>query len=83
GSVLGTALGLSAAYYLQETGLDFGSAVQGGSMMMPTVFRAHIGAQTFYIGFIPGLFSMVLGNALSGLGIYRRKTAELFKELSV
>jgi putative ABC transport system permease protein len=83
GSVLGTALGLSAAYYLQETGLDFGSAVQGGSMMMPTVFRAHIGAQTFYIGFIPGLFSMVLGNALSGLGIYKRKTAELFKELSV
>ncbi|HRD81034.1 MAG TPA: FtsX-like permease family protein [Saprospiraceae bacterium] len=83
GSVLGTALGLSAAYYLQETGLDFGSAVQGGSMMMPTVFRAHIGAQAFYIGFIPGLFSMVLGNALSGLGIYKRKTAELFKELSV
>lgn len=83
GSVLGTAFGLSAAYYLQETGLDFGSAVQGGSMMMPTVFRAHIGVQAFYIGFIPGLFSMVLGNALSGLGIYRRKTAELFKELSV
>ncbi len=52
-------------------------------MMMPTVFRAHIGAQAFYIGFIPGLFSMVLGNALSGLGIYKRKTAELFKELSV
>lgn len=83
GSVLGTALGLAAAYYLQEVGLDFGSAVQGGSMMMPAVFRAHVGAQAFYIGFIPGLFSMVLGNALSGIGIYKRKTAELFKELSV
>lgn len=83
GSVLGTALGLAAAYYLQEVGLDFGSAVQGGGMMIPTVFRAHVSAQAFYIGFIPGLFSMVLGNALSGIGIYKRKTAELFKELSV
>jgi len=83
GSVLGTVLGLAAAYYLQEVGLDFGSAVQGGGMMMPTVFRAHVSAQAFYIGFIPGLFSMVLGNALSGIGIYKRKTAELFKELGV
>ncbi len=83
GSITGTVLGLAAAYYLQEHGLNFGSAVQGGGMMMPEVFRAYITPQTFYIGFIPGLFSMVLGNALSGIGIYKRKTAQLFKELSV
>jgi len=35
----------------------------------------------FYIGFIPGLFSTVLGTMLSGIGIYRRQTAQLFKEL--
>lgn len=83
GSVIGTVLGLSAAYYLQEYGISFGTAVQGGGMMMPEVFRASIGPEAFFIGFIPGLFSMTLGNALSGIGIYRRKTAELFKELSV
>ncbi len=83
GSVVGTAFGLAAAWYLQEYGLNFGSAIQGGSMMMPETFRADIRAEAFYIGFIPGLFSMVLGNALSGIGIYRRNTAQLFKELSV
>ena len=83
GSVVGTALGLSAAWYLQEYGIYFGSAVQGGGMMMPEVFRAEIGPEAFYIGFIPGLVSMALGNALSGIGIYKRRTAVLFKELSV
>ena len=83
GSVVGTILGLSAAYYLQEYGISFGSAVQGGGMMMPEVFRADITPESFYIGFIPGLLSMTLGNALSGIGIYKRRTAVLFKELSV
>jgi len=83
GSVIGTALGLGAAFYMQEHGLSFGTSIQGGAMMMPEVFRANVTPQTYYIGFIPGVFSMVLGNALSGIGIYRRKTAQLFKELSV
>jgi len=83
GSLAGTALGLAAGWYLQEVGLNFGSAIQGGGMMMPEVFRARIGPQAFYIGFIPGLFSMALGNALSGIGIYKRRTADLFKELGV
>ena len=83
GSVAGTALGLAAAFYLQEYGLDFGDAVQGGGIMMPEVFRTRVGPEAFYIGFIPGLFSMVLGNALSGIGIYKRRTSVLIKELSV
>lgn len=83
GSVIGTALGLSLAWYMQVHGIDMGSAIQGGAMMMPTVFRAHISPETYYIGFIPGLLSMVVGTALSGIGIYKRQTAVLFKELSV
>ena len=83
GSVIGTIFGLAAGYYLQKNGIDMGSAMQGGSMMMPTVFKARVGPEAFYIGFIPGLVSMVLGNALAGIGIYRRQTAVLTKELSV
>lgn len=83
GSVLGTALGLAGAWYLQQHGLDMGSAVESGSMMMPSEFRAVIRPQAFFIGFIPGLFSVVLGNALSGIGIYKRETATLFKQLEV
>jgi putative ABC transport system permease protein len=83
GSVVGTIFGILAAYYLQEHGFDFGNAVQGSVMMMPTVFRTMVTPEAFYIGFIPGLFSMVVGNALSGIAIYKRKTAQLFKELEV
>lgn len=81
GSVVGTAIGLGVAFYLQEQGLDFGDLMQSTSMIMPTVYRARITTSAFFIGFIPGLFSMVLGQALSGVGVYKRDTAQLFKEL--
>lgn len=81
GSVIGTAVGLSLALYLQIHGLDIGSMVKGSSMMMSNVMRAEITGAAWYIGFIPGMFSTVLGAALSGIGIWRRQTAQLFKEL--
>jgi putative ABC transport system permease protein len=83
GSVIGTIIGLSLSYLLQENGLDFSNAMKNATMMMPGVYRAIITPEAFYVGFIPGLFSMVLGTALSGIGIYKRKTAQLFKELEV
>jgi len=43
--------------------------------------RAHITPETWYIGFIPGVFSTFIGTMLSGIGIYKRQTAQLFKEL--
>ncbi|MEQ9443909.1 MAG: FtsX-like permease family protein [Cyclobacteriaceae bacterium] len=83
GSVAGTVVGLGVAFYLQENGLDFSGMMQSVSMMMPTVYRANITPSSFYVGFIPGLFSMVFGQALSGIGVYKRDTAQLFKELEV
>jgi len=81
GSLLGTLVGLGFAYWLQEVGIDVGDMMKSSKMMMPGVFRANITAPAFYIGFIPGLFSVTLGTMLSGIGIYKRKTASLFKEL--
>lgn len=83
GSVVGTIFGLGMAYYLQEVGLDFSSMTKNMGMMLPPVYRASIFPALFYIGFIPGLIAMVLGNALAGFAIYKRKTARLFKELEV
>lgn len=83
GSIIGTALGLGSAYWLQVRGFDIGYMMKDATMMMPTVLRARITLETYYIGFIPGLLSMVLGTTLSGVGIYRRQTAQLFKELEV
>ena len=83
GSIVGTAVGLGASYYLQVIGLDMGDMMQRSTLMMPTVVRTRITPTAFYIGFIPGVFSMVLGNALAGIAIYKRNTAQLFKELEV
>ncbi len=83
GSVVGTALGLAASYYLQENGLDVSAFMKNVTMMFPTVYRAVVTPDMFYIGFFPGLIAMTLGNALAGYAIYKRKTAQLFKELEV
>lgn len=80
GSILGTGIGLIFANWLEQ-GIDIGSMLQNSTIMMPSVFRGQITPQTYYIGFIPGIFSTVLGTMLAGIGIYKRQTAQLFKEL--
>ncbi len=81
GSASGTILGLSLAYILQTKGIDVSGMMDDATIMMPSVMRARITPESYYLGFIPGLFSTVLGTMLSGIGIYKRQTAQLFKEL--
>ena len=81
GSVLGTAVGLAIAYYGQVQGFDIGSVLKDSSMMLPNVVRAQITPFTFVIGFVPGMLATFFGTAISGIGIYKRQTSELFKEL--
>jgi len=83
GSAIGTALGLVFAYWLQVKGINIGDMMKNSTMMFPGMIHAKITSETYYLGFIPGVFSMVLGTMLSGIGIYRRQTAQLFKELEV
>ncbi len=83
GSVIGSAIGVGATYYLQVVGIDIGEYLSNSTMMMPSVIRAKVTPSLFFIGFIPGLFAMVLGTLLSGIGIYQRETATLFKEMEV
>lgn len=81
GSFVGTAFGLFFAWLIQTYGIDISGMMQGASMMLPTHIRAKIAPTDFYIGFIPGLISTIIGTMLSGVGIYKRQTAKLFKEL--
>jgi putative ABC transport system permease protein len=83
GSVLGTIIGLGLTYYMQVVGIDISAYLTNSSMIMPSVLRAKVTPELFYIGFIPGLLAMVMGNMLAGIGIYKRETANLFKELEV
>ncbi len=81
GSVIGTIIGLSIAWIIQVYGIDISGMMEGASVMMPTEIRTRITPPDYYLGFIPGVFSTVLGTALAGIGIYKRQTARLFKEL--
>ena len=80
GSVIGTAFGLLFAGLLTK-GIDISGMMGNSSMMMQGVMRAKITTDAYYIGFIPGILATTFGTALAGIGIFKRKTAQLFKEL--
>ena len=83
GSFIGTAIGITVVFILNAQGIDLSGMMKNATMLMPTVVRPAVTPTIYYIGFIPGVFSMVLGNALAGLGIFKRETARLFNELEV
>lgn len=83
GSVAGTLIGLFFAWLIQKYGIDISGLMKGSAVMLPSIIRAKIQPVDFYIGFIPGLLSTVIGTMLAGIGIYKRQTARLFKELEV
>jgi putative ABC transport system permease protein len=81
GSILGTLAGVGISYWMQIYGLDFGALFKNSSMMISSVYRAQVTFGSFIIGFAPGIISTVLGAAIAGIGIYKRQTSQLFKEL--
>lgn len=83
GSILGTLAGAGIAYLMQVYGLDFSFLLKNSSMMISGVYRAQVTLGSFIIGFAPGIISTVLGTSIAGIGIYKRQTSQLFKELEV
>ena len=81
GSVAGTALGLALSYYLQARGINIGSWTQNASILIQETVRARVTSTSYYLGFIPGFCATLLGTSLSGIGIYKRQTSELAKEM--
>jgi len=83
GSVIGTALGLAFAYFLQAKGLNIGALMQRSSIMTPDVMRTRVTPLTYIIGFAPGVLATFFGTAISGIGVYKRQTSQLMKDLEV
>ncbi len=83
GTLTGTAIGLGLSWLMQTYGLDISEFTKNATtgIMMPDIVRSRITPTDFYIGLIPGVISTVAGTMLSGIGIFKRKTAQLFKEL--
>ncbi len=85
GTIIGTAVGLVPAYFLQEVGFDI-SGMMGGaqmSLVFEDRIRAQITESTFYAGIVPGILAPLFGALISGIGIFRRDTSRLFVELEV
>jgi putative ABC transport system permease protein len=83
GTAIGTVIGLSFSYFLQEVGWDITGMLQSSSVMMSNVMRARVSLTGGLIGLIPGLAATILGASFSGANIFRRQTSQLFKELEV
>jgi putative ABC transport system permease protein len=81
GSAAGTALGLALSYFLQVHGIDVSGMMKNMSLLMDPVLRSKISPFAYVVGFIPGLLASVIGTAIAGRAVYRRRTAQLFKEL--
>ena len=80
-TIIGTAIGLVFSYLLQYKGFDMGSLMKDAKIIMGSTMRAQVTPVSYYIGFIPGVIASVIGAIFSGIGIYKRSTAQLFKEL--
>ncbi|MBN1939552.1 MAG: ABC transporter permease [Candidatus Aminicenantes bacterium] len=81
GTIAGTVLGLALSYYLQAHGINISGLMKNAAVMLPSHMRSRVTAGSYFIGFIPGLLSTLIGTAIAGRGIYKRSTASLFKEL--
>ena len=81
GSLLGTAVGLAFAYWLQVHGLNIHAFLKNSTMIIDDIARARVTPGAALIGFLPGGLATLLGTGIAGIGIYRRQTSQLFKEL--
>jgi putative ABC transport system permease protein len=81
GTVVGSIIGLGIAYYLQVHGFYFGYMMKNASLMLQNVIRAQITPFSYVIGFIPGLIATFLGTSIAGIGVYKRQTSQLMKEM--
>ena len=81
GTIVGSIIGISLTYWMQEVGLDYSEMMETMNYPMTAIMRGQVTADQFYLGFFPGVGATVLGTMLAGRGIYKREMAQLFKEL--
>lgn len=80
GSIVGTGIGIAISYYLQVHGINVENFMKRSTLMFGNIIRAEVTPLSFFIGFIPGLLATLLGTAIAGISVFRRKTSTLLKE---
>lgn len=81
GSVIGTGIGLAFSYLTERYGFDMTGMMQSTTFMIQNKVYARVTTGSYIVGFIPGVMATTIGTAFAGIGIFKRQTATLFKEL--
>ncbi len=81
GSIAGSIIGGSFAWYLQEVGLNMGDSFAQTGLMINDVVRARVTVGGFVQGIVPGIFASVAGTLVASMAIYQRSESNLFREL--
>lgn len=81
GTVLGILLALPFVWWLKEVGLDYSQELKDVSLMMSTHMKAKFYPGAFIVAMVPGILASFTGTLMACVGIWRRETAQLFKEL--
>lgn len=81
GSIIGASIGILAISYFHVHGFNFGVLTKDSSMMMENMIYTSVRLKNVLLGTLPGLAATILGAMLAGIGIFHRKTSQLFKEL--
>ena len=81
GSLAGSLLGGSFAWYLQEVGLNMGDSFAQSGLMINDIVRARVTVGGFIQGIVPGIFASVAGTLVASMAIFKRSEANLFREL--
>ena len=81
GSIIGAGIGILVLLYFQVHGFNFGVFTKDASIMMENIIYTSVELKYVLLGVIPGILATIFGAMLAGIGIYKRKTSQLFKEL--
>jgi putative ABC transport system permease protein len=83
--VVGTAIGLGFGYlvvqYFHVHGFDMSAYAAASTIMFENIVHTNMSLKALLYGIMPGIFATAIGGLLSGMGIYKRQTSQLFKEL--
>lgn len=81
GTALGTLIGIGLSYYFQYHGMNVAGISKGATMLMSNEMRPLVTPFSYTVGLIPGLMATLFGTLIAGIGIFKRQTSQLFKEL--
>ncbi len=81
GSALGAGLGILAILYFHAHGFNFTTLLRDTSFMVENVIYTSLDWKNILLGILPGVLATLLGALLAGIGIFKRRTSQLFQEL--